>query len=124
MKQDRPVYLNLFEFRFPVTAIASIFHRISGVLLFLYIPLIICMLQVALHSSKSFNQLVAWMGQGYAKVLLWVLGVALSYHLLAGIRHLLMDCGVGESKRGGRVSAYLVMVLAVVMMFVVGGWLW
>ena len=35
-----------------------------------------------------------------AKLILWGILSALLYHLVAGIRHLIMDMGIGETLRG------------------------
>lgn len=111
MKDNRPVYLNLFQFTFPVTAIASILHRLSGVFLFLLIPGLLYCFSMSLASDKSFMMLKAWFDLPWMKWGFILVGVALYYHLVAGLRHLLMDCHLGDSKVGGRIGAYLVMGL-------------
>ncbi|MDZ7784973.1 MAG: succinate dehydrogenase, cytochrome b556 subunit [Halioglobus sp.] len=58
------------------------------------------------------------------KLLLWVVLVALIYHTLAGIRHIIMDFGLGESMEGGVRSSHLVIALSVILALVAGVWLW
>lgn len=40
--------------------------------------------------------------QSLAKLVIWGLLSALLYHLVAGVRHLVMDAGVGETLEGGK----------------------
>lgn len=106
----RPVYLNIFAFKFPITAIASILHRISGVVAFFFIPLAIWGLQQSLSSATKFDLVRSAFSHYCYKWLIWLGLAALSYHLIAGIRHVIMDCGWGESKTAARASSWLVLI--------------
>ncbi|HBO11267.1 MAG TPA: succinate dehydrogenase, cytochrome b556 subunit, partial [Halieaceae bacterium] len=59
-----------------------------------------------------------------AKAALWVVGTALIYHSLAGIKHLVMDFGIGESMEGGILGSRLVIAGAVVLSVLLGVSLW
>lgn len=109
MNKKQVVYLNLWQFRFPITAIVSILHRASGVLLTLAIPALLWALQQSLSNETTFNHLMA--GKNCLPFLLglWLFLSALFYHLVAGIRHIFMDFCLGDSKAGGRIGAWLVM---------------
>lgn len=125
MKKDqRPVYLDVLKYKFPNTAIVSIFHRISGVILFLYTPFLIWALDISLSSGESFQHLINNLDLPLMKFLLWVLLAALIFHLVAGIRHLLMDMGIGESHWGGRLGANLVFIISIPLIIIAGLWLW
>lgn len=119
--RSQPVYLNFFTLKFPVTAIASILHRLSGVFLFLIIPYMLTALSNLMLDTKGILQLqpldfsTSWM-----KVLLWFGASSLIYHLLAGIRHLIMDAGYAESKIAGRITAYLVIICSAIISILVG----
>ena len=107
-----PVFLNLAAIRFPIGAIASIVHRIAGVLLFIALPVVALMLDASLRTGAGFAAVrdlfssPLWVVT--AAVLLW----ALVHHVLAGVRHLLMDVGVGSELATARASARLVLVAA------------
>lgn len=124
MDQQRPVYLNLFAIKFPVTAIISILHRMSGFLLFLAIPLLLWGLDKSLSSFGDFVELQGCLNSIAVKITVFVLIMGLIYHLIAGIRHLLMDVGIGATLSAGRKGAWLVIGLTIVMAMVVGVWLW
>ncbi len=119
------MFLNLLQIRFPVMAITSILHRISGVWLFLVSPLAVYFLYESSVHGASFDHLKAIMASlWYLKLVVWISLVALYYHIFAGVRHLIMDLGFGESLRAGRFSARLIIVLAIVMAVVLGVYIW
>jgi succinate dehydrogenase / fumarate reductase cytochrome b subunit len=124
VNKNRPVNLDLSSLKFPPMAIASILHRVSGVVLFLLLPLILCMLNQSLHSETSFAQLSLMLTRPYCKLALWVFGAALIYHVLAGIRHMIMDLGFGEELHTAWYSSVLVIILALIMTIFLGFWIW
>ncbi len=124
LKDQRPVNLNLFTIRFPVTAIVSIGHRASGVLLFLTIPFILWTFESSLFSEASFQVMQAFMQHGLVKCAVWLTGVALVYHCVAGIRHLLMDIGFGEHFPAARTGAFVVMMVSSLFAIAWAVWLW
>ena len=122
-----PRNINIFDllkYKFPIMAIASILHRISGFILFLFIPFMIYLLQKSLHSAAGFSDIFSAMTCPIARFFIWVLLSALWYHLLAGVKHLLMDMGFLESKLGGKISASIVIILALIGIVLLGVWLW
>ncbi|MDP4917726.1 MAG: succinate dehydrogenase, cytochrome b556 subunit, partial [Haliea sp.] len=48
----------------------------------------------------------------------------LIYHALAGVKHIVMDFGIGESFEGGVLGARIVIVLAVVLTILAGALIW
>ena len=123
MNSSRPKNLNLFTIRFPLPAIVSILHRITGFILFLFIPLMLWVLAYSLTPS-GFDALQAWLGNIYVKLIFWALLVPFCFHLVAGIRHLLSDIHIGVSLKGGRLSAQLTFVVSIILVVLVGIWLW
>ena len=124
VKKVRPVNLNLFTISFPITAIISILHRITGVLLFLFVPLIVWALQASLSSPDSFAAVQEIFTLDVVKFLIWVCLSGLIYHMLAGIRHFIMNFGFLESLKAMRLTAKIVLVLSAVLSLIVGIWLW
>lgn len=124
MNKKRPINLSLTTLKYPPMAIVSILHRISGILLFLLMPLMLYFLSRSLKSPGSFSDLQVLLSNPMIKILLLAFASALVYHLLAGIRHLLMDLGLGEHLSSGRRSATFVIVASSVLIIVMGVWLW
>lgn len=124
MKKNRPVNLNLFSIRFPVTAITSIVHRLSGLLLFLIIPVFLYYFDQSVSSQISFDRMAKAMHCPVAKFLFWIFGSAMVYHIVAGIRHLFMDAGHGEEKQSGRYGAWVVIIISAFLIISLARWVW
>ena len=56
--------------------------------------------------------------------MIWGLVTALIYHSLAGVKHLIMDFGVGETMEGGVLGARIVIALSVVLSLLTVIWIW
>lgn len=124
MNHKRPINLDLVTIKFPVMAIASLLHRISGLVIFLLLPVIICFFNLSVKNPESFLQLKNTLANPVNKLILWGFSVAIIYHLLAGIRHMIMDLGYGESLCAGRRSAIVVISLSVILTIFLGIWIW
>lgn len=122
--KERPVYLSLTQFHFPVTAIASVVHRITGMLLFVGIACLLWLLDLALDSQAGFAEAAAVLEAPFAKLVLWGILVMLLYHILAGIKHLFMDFHIGDSFEAASANAYVTFGLTAVIGAAVGVWIW
>lgn len=124
MKDNRPVNLDIGTIRMPITAYASISHRISGVIMVVASFLLLWALDASLSSAEGFARLGELLANPLVKVVMWGIAVALLYHSLAGIRHLVMDFGIGESLEGGILTARIVFVLTAFGAVLLGVFLW
>ena len=106
--ENRPRFLNLLQIRMPIGAVASIAHRVSGVLLFLILPAAVFLLELSVRGPEGFDQARAMLRGPLAQLLGLVLAWALLHHLLAGIRFLLLDLEIGIERKQARRSAWLV----------------
>jgi succinate dehydrogenase / fumarate reductase, cytochrome b subunit len=113
MNKPRPKHLNLFKIRFPVMAIVSGMHRISGAVLFLFLPLFLWMLQTSLESRQSFEAIGRVAANPFVKILLLGLLWGYVHHLFAGIRHLALDLHIGIELASARASSMAVMVVSI-----------
>ena len=108
MDKKRPVNLDLGTIKLPITSYVSILHRASGVVMFFAIAVFLWLLENSLASEASFNDLGAMLANPICQVIIWGSLAALAYHAVAGIRHMIMDFGVGEdSFEAGRLSAWI-----------------
>ncbi len=117
----RPVFLNLLRIRQSVMAVLSIFHRISGVLMVLALPVLVYLLSLSLRDAQGFAQAADLLQHPVVRLLLVLLGWAFTHHLLAGIRFMLLDFDIGISRAAARASAWLVLsasLLALAALFV------
>lgn len=124
VNSQRPVNLDLRTIKLPITAYTSILHRVSGVILFLGIIVMLFALDKSLASEEGFAEVKACLASPLAKLIVWGLLSALLYHLVAGVRHLIMDMGVGESLEGGKLGSKIVIAVSAVIIVLVGVWIW
>ncbi len=124
MKDTRPKNLNLFTIKWPLAAITSIAHRISGVFIFIGVALLLYLLQLSLESETGFSMALDLLANPLVKFITWAIVAGLLYHLIAGIKHLLMDFGIGETKQGSLRGAQLTILFSVIAIAVSGVWIW
>jgi succinate dehydrogenase / fumarate reductase, cytochrome b subunit len=124
MNQKRPVNLDLTTLHFPIMAITSILHRISGISIFFLLPYMMYFLQQSLSSPDTFLDLQYLLQHPFNKLVLWIFSSALAYHLMAGVRHIIGDFGYGETVYVAKKSAYVLLALTVVATLALGVWIW
>jgi succinate dehydrogenase / fumarate reductase cytochrome b subunit len=120
---NRPIFLNLLRIRQPVTAVLSIFHRISGVAMILALPGLVYLLNLSLSDQAGFAIVVGLLASPTIKVLAVLFCWALTHHILAGIRFMLLDFDVGVERAVARQTAWLVHACAVTVTAVIAGFI-
>lgn len=124
-KKQRPVNLDLTTMRFPVTAIASILHRVSGVITFVAVGILLWLLGQSLSSPEGFLVASSIMSGFFVKFIMWGILTALAYHVVVGIRHIMMDTGLlEETLIAGKRSAMISFVITVVLSILAGVLVW
>ncbi len=113
---SRPFYLNLLKIKLPVPGMVSIFHRVTGVLMFLALPFAVYLLDLSLQGELGFEQVRELLSVSYIQFLSLVLLWSLLHHLFAGIRFLLIDFDVAVDKRPSQITAWLVFIAEAVAM--------
>ena len=126
MNPERPVNLPLprLALAMPITALASILHRITGIVLFGGMFYFCYLLDLAVTDASGFDKAAALVHAPLGRLALWVILTSLAYHVLAGVKHLLLDFHLGDSFAGGRAGAWISIVLAGIAGIVVAVWLW
>ncbi|MDO5058500.1 MAG: succinate dehydrogenase, cytochrome b556 subunit [Neisseria sp.] len=122
--KKRPVFLEINNIRLPIPGIVSILHRISGVILFIMLPVLLCLLGGSLSSGEAFESYKSFGGNWFVKLILIGVLWAFLHHLLAGIRFLLLDAHKGLELETARKTAKVVFVSALVLTVVLGVALW
>lgn len=128
MKKQRPVNIEyttiLTTIKWPAAAIASILHRVSGMIMVFAIGILLLTLSTSLSSVEGFAHVQECISGFFFKFIIFGCLSALTYHLLAGVRHLCMDLGHFEEKASGKTSAQLVMIIWGAVSVIIGVWLW
>ncbi|WP_025918722.1 succinate dehydrogenase cytochrome b556 subunit [Pectobacterium parmentieri] len=125
VKKQRPVNLELQTIQFTVTAIASILHRVSGVITFVAVGILLWLLGTSLSSEEGFLRAAEIMDSFIVKFIVWGILAALAYHIVGGLRHLLMDFGyIEEDLAAGKRSANISFIITVVLSILAGVLVW
>ncbi|MEC5388175.1 succinate dehydrogenase, cytochrome b556 subunit [Uliginosibacterium sp. H3] len=129
VRKPRPKHLNLIQIRLPLPGIVSILHRISGVGLFLCLPLLLWLFGASLGSREeldAFYTVFNFSLLGLPIVKLVLLGLLWSFlhHFCAGIRFLLLDMHVGVELPAARMSSVIVLVVSLTLTAAIGVLIW
>ena len=114
---------DMLHFRWPIVALVSITHRITGLLLFIGIGFGLYGLDMSLSSEAEFRTLAGILGALPGKIVLWLLLSALAYHFVAGIKHLLLDLGIGETLAGSRGASLASIGISLALILLAGLWI-
>jgi succinate dehydrogenase / fumarate reductase cytochrome b subunit len=118
---QRPVYLNLLRIHLPVSGWVSILHRLSGGLLFLAVPFGVWALSQSLSDEAGFRRMAEWIGHPLGKLFLLILIWAFAHHLFAGLRHLVLDAGLGLKLEHARRSSIAVLLAGALVTLLFAG---
>ena len=77
--------------RFSPSYLAFVLHRLSGVLLALFLPFHFLVLGLAIEGEARLDSMLAWTEQPLVKFAEWGLVVVFSLHLILGLRVLLIE---------------------------------
>ena len=122
--KKRPKNLDLTTIRLPLPGKVSILHRVSGVGLFLFFPVLLWLFGASLGSPESFATFKALFSTLPAKVVLAGLLWAFMHHFCAGIRFLLLDMHMGVDLESARKSSKIVLGVSIALTVIIGVKLW
>ena len=110
----KPVYINLFKIQLPLSALLSITHRVSGMLIFfLVLRVSAYILNLLLDSSDSFFLFMdSYNASIFIRTFVLFNILVFEYHVIAGIRHMLMDFHlINETLSSSNTSAMAALIL-------------
>ena len=115
VSDNRPFYLNLIKIKLPVTGFVSIFHRISGLLMFFALPYAVYLLGLSVEGDAGIDAVHVQLQNSFIQLILLVLLWSVIHHLLAGIRFLLIDFDIGLEKGPANLFSWLVFALEAII---------
>lgn len=119
----RPVYLDLTRIRLPLPGWVSILHRVTGVVAFVALPVLVGVLSLSLSGEAGFERVSALARQSPVRLAAVALVWVFSHHFFAGVRHLLMDAHLGVSLADARRSARWVFAAGAAVMLAFAAWM-
>ncbi|MCW8885305.1 MAG: succinate dehydrogenase, cytochrome b556 subunit [Motiliproteus sp.] len=125
MNKNRPVNLDLRTIKQPLPAISSILHRATGVILFVGVAFMLYAFDLSLESQQGFDAAADMLSNSFiGQFIAWGLVSSLLYHLFAGVKHLVMDCGYCEELESGTLAAKTTLIAGAVATILAGVWIW
>ena len=122
---DRPIDIQFGKFCWPVTAIASILHRITAVIIWVGLGISLAALYFASQSEASFNHLVSSLESDFiVQFIVWGLLSAFGYYCMGTIKHLIQDMGYCEEFASGRVISWVAIILGLALSVLAGVYVW
>jgi succinate dehydrogenase / fumarate reductase cytochrome b subunit len=111
----RPLSPHLQVYRWPLSMVLSITHRITGVGLGIGTLLLTCWLVTAATTEDGFERFQYFLGSAFGVFLLFCWSLALVFHLMTGLRHLWMNTGRGFDEKSYHQSGIAVLAGTVVL---------
>jgi succinate dehydrogenase / fumarate reductase cytochrome b subunit len=125
LKKKRPLWYNLSPLNLPIAGLVSILHRISGLLLFLFVVWLLYLLDASLASPERFDAFKRVVGHPFGRLVLLGLLWAFLHHLCAGIRFLFLDVHKGVDLATARLTSGLVLAVSLALTIILAsGLLW
>ena len=112
---DRPLSPHISIYRWPITMVLSILHRMTGVALSLGFVVLVAWLYDAAAGPEAYAVFQSLMGSLIGKLALIGWSFAFFFHLANGTRHLVWDTGRGFEKEQANLSSWLVLISTVVL---------
>ena len=119
MEKIRPLSPHLSIYRWQISMILSILHRITGVGLGIGTLMISYWFVSVASGPRSYSNAQWFFDSIIGKILILGFTFSMVFHLLNGIRHLFWDIGLGFEINTSKKSAWLVVILTFIITFVI-----
>ena len=124
MRKERPKNLDLTTVKMPVTATASILHRVSGIIVFIALAIFLTLLNSSLSSAEDFQRVQGYFDLFIVEFVFWGSLTGLAYHAVFGIRHMIQDLGHWEEMDSSSLSAKVGFVITAALSVLAGILVW
>ena len=110
-----PLSPHLQIYRWHISSLLSIIHRISGVINLLALILIFFWLIILSFDKSHYELFLLAINSFFGKFILIGFTWSMSFHLLSGIRHLVWDFGYGFEIKTANISGIVVIISSLIM---------
>jgi len=124
VRRERPKNLDLTTVNFPITATASILHRISGIIVFIALAIFLTLLNQSLTSEADFNNVMGYIDNFFIGFIIWAALTGLTYHIVFGVRHMIQDMGYWEELDSAAFSAKVGFIITAILSVLAGVLVW
>jgi len=112
---NNPLSPHLQIYRWHISSLLSITHRISGIINLTALILIFFWLLVLSLGENNYELFLLIINSFFGKFILIGFTWSMSFHLLSGIRHLVWDLGYGFEIKTANISGIIVIIFSLVL---------
>ena len=110
-----PLSPHIQIYRWHISSLLSIIHRISGVINLLALILILFWLVILSLGESNYELFLLAINSFFGKFILIGFTWSMSFHLLSGIRHLFWDMGYGFEIKTANISGITVIIFSLIL---------
>ena len=112
---QNPLSPHLQIYRWHISSLLSITHRISGIINLLALILMFFWLLFLSISENKYDIFLLAINSFYGKLVLIGFTWSMCFHILSGIRHLAWDMGYGFEIKTSNISGILVIISSLIL---------
>ena len=123
MENKRPLSPHIQIYRWHVSSLVSISHRITGIINIIAITLICLWVSLIFISENNHEMVNLFLSSKIGKFIILGLTWSFSFQILSEIRHLVMDLGYGFELKTSKITGLLVMfgsLILTVIFYIIG----
>ena len=123
MENKRPLSPHIQIYRWHVSSLVSISHRITGIINIIAITLICLWVSSIFISENNHEMINLFLSSKIGKFIILGLTWSFSFQILSEIRHLIMDLGYGFELKTSKITGLLVMfgsLILTVIFYIIG----
>jgi len=123
MENKRPLSPHIQIYRWHVSSLVSISHRITGIINIIAITLICLWVSLIFISENNYETINLFLSSKIGKFIILGLTWSFSFQILSEIRHLIMDLGYGFELKTSKITGLLVIfgsLILTVIFYIIG----
>ena len=123
MENKRPLSPHIQIYRWHVSSLVSISHRITGIINIIAITLICLWVSLIFINENNHEMINLFLSSKIGKFIILGLTWSFSFQILSEIRHLIMDLGYGFELKTSKITGLLVMfgsLILTVVFYIIG----
>ena len=123
MENKRPLSPHIQIYRWHVSSLVSISHRITGIINIIAITLICFWVSLIFISENNHEMVNLFLSSKIGKFIILGLTWSFSFQILSEIRHLIMDLGFGFDLKTSKITGLIVIIgslILTVIFYIIG----
>ena len=115
INNQNPISPHLQIYRWHISSLLSITHRIVGIINLLALIFIFFWLLILSFGESNYQLFLSLLNSFFGKFILIGFTWSMSFHILSGIRHLFWEMGYGFEIKNANISGVLVIIFSLIL---------